>query len=383
MKIVYYSFGGRYSDNPRALHQRALHRADLGGAEGVEHVWLAHARHAASFPAGTATVPVGTDEAVAALESADVVVADNHLPPFAKRPGTTYVQTWHGTPLKRIHRDALNQAAGDEDVLSRLDDDVTRWDVLLGPSEAGAVPLRAAFRFPGAVPVTGYPRNDALLAPDAAQRREQVRAQLGIDAERTVVLYAPTWRDDDRDTGGDPGARLPLDPDRFAERLGQGYALLLRLHHFVPESMRGREVPGVVDVSEHPDINDLYLAADVLVTDYSSAMFDFALTGKPIVSFTYDLEHYRDVVRGFYFDLPEIAPGPVLGTSEDVLDALADVEALRARFAQRYEAFTARFCHAEDGHAADRVLDLVLRSRVDPDPRFDTGSLDSTAGVKA
>ncbi|WP_432544657.1 CDP-glycerol glycerophosphotransferase family protein [Kineococcus sp. SYSU DK002] len=374
MKIVYYSFGGRCSDNPRALHQRALHREDL---RDVEHVWLAHPRHAASFPAGTATVPVGTAEAVAALESADVVVADNHLPRFTKGPATTYVQTWHGTPLKRIHRDALNQAAGNEEVLARLDDDVTRWDVLLGPSEAGAVPLRAAFRFPGAVPVTGYPRNDALLAPGAARRREQVRAQLGVEAGRTVVLYAPTWRDDDRDTGGDPDARLPLDPDRFAQRLGRDHVLLLRLHHLVPDALRGRDVAGVVDVSEHPDINDLYLAADVLVSDYSSAMFDFALTGKPIVSFAYDLAHYRDVVRGFYFDLPEIAPGPVLETCEEVLDALADLDALRARSAQRYDAFRARFCHAEDGHAADRVLDLVLRSHLDP------AVLTGTAGVGA
>lgn len=354
MKIVYYSFGGRYSDNPRALHQRALAR-ELD----VEHVWLAAARHAGSFPAGTTTVPVGTPEAVAELESADVVVADNHLPPFTKRPGATYLQTWHGTPLKRIHRDALNQTDGDA-LLAVLDDDVTRWDVLVGPSEAGVVPLRAAFGFDGAAPVTGYPRNDALLAPDAAQRRDRVRAQLGIDPGRTAVLYAPTWRDDDRTTGGDPDARLPLDPERFTERLGEQHVLLLRLHQLVPDALRGREVPGVVDVSDHPDINDLYLAADVLVTDYSSAMFDFALTGRPIVLFAYDLAHYRDVVRGFYFDLAEVAPGPVLATSEEVLDAVADLDRLAGDGEARYEAFRARFCHAEDGGAADRVLDLAL-----------------------
>ena len=356
MKIVYYSFGGRYSDNPRALHRRALTR----GVTGVEHVWLADPRHAGSFPVGTTTVPLGTPAALAALESADVVVADNHLPPFTKAPGATYLQTWHGTPLKRIHRDAINQAHGNEAVLARLDDDVTRWDVLLGPSAAGAVPLRAAFGVTGEVPVTGYPRNDALLAPDAGERRERVRAALGIEPGRTAVLYAPTWRDEDRATGGDPDARLPLDPDRFAQRLGEDHVLLLRLHHLVPETLRGRRVAGVVDVSEHPDVNDLYLAADVLVSDYSSAVFDFALTGRPILFFAYDLEHYRDVVRGFYFDLLEIAPGPVLQTCEEVLDALADLDGVQAAWEERYEAFRARFCHAEDGRAADRVLDLLL-----------------------
>jgi CDP-glycerol glycerophosphotransferase len=354
VKIVYYSFGGRYSDNPRALHQRALTRGGLD----AEHVWLAHARHADSFPAGTSTVPVGTPEAVAALESADVVFADNHLPRWRKGPGTTYVQTWHGTPLKRIHRDALFQT-DDTALMDLLDEDVTRWDVLVGPSEAGAVALRAAFGHTGAVPVTGYPRNDALLAPDAAARRAAVRAELGLPEGRTAVLYAPTWRDDARLEGAE-AYRLPLDPDRFAERLGADQTLLLRLHHLVPEALRGGEVPGVVDVSTHPDINDLYLAADVLVTDYSSAMFDFALTGKPILVFAYDLEHYRDVLRGFYFDLTGIAPGPVLRSSEEVLDALADLDAVSTASKDRYEAFQEMFSHAEDGHAADRVLDLVI-----------------------
>jgi CDP-glycerol glycerophosphotransferase len=358
VKIVYYSYGGRYRDNPRALHQRAVSRATID----AEHLWLADPRRAGDFPAGTVTVPVRTPQAVAALESADLVVADNHLPAWDKRPGTTYLQTWHGTPLKRIHRDALSLFSS-EDLLARLDDDVTRWDVLVGPSEAAAVPLRAAFKFAGAVPVTGYPRNDGLLAPDAAERRAQVRAALRIEDDRVAVLYAPTWRDDDRADGA-LRFRLPLDPDRFAHRLGDEQVLLLRLHHLVPDAQRGRDVRGVVDVSDHPDINDLYLAADVLVTDYSSAMFDFALTGKPIVLFAYDLEHYRDVLRGFYFDLPGIAPGPVVETPEEVLDALADLDGVRAEFDDRYETFRARFCHAEDGRAADRVLDLVLPAAV-------------------
>ncbi|MCI2238225.1 CDP-glycerol glycerophosphotransferase family protein [Kineococcus sp. TRM81007] len=355
MKIAYYSFGGRYSDNPRALHQRLLARGDVD----AEHVWLAGPQHAGSFPAGTATAPLGTPEALAALEAADLVVADNHLPAWDKRPGTTYLQTWHGTPLKRIHRDARSTQPEGEDVMSRLDDDITRWDVLLAPSEAAAVPLRAAFRFTGPVPVTGYPRNDALLVPDVARRRQRVRAALGVPEDRTAVLYAPTWRDDDR-FGDGPDFRLRLDLERFAQRLGGSHVLLLRLHYLVPDALRGLHVPGVVDVSHHPDINDLYLAADVLVTDYSSAMFDFAITGKPIVSFTYDFEHYRDVLRGFYFDLHGIAPGPVLARSEEVLDAVEDPEELRVASKERYELFQETFCHAEDGRAADRVLDLVL-----------------------
>ena len=353
MKIVYHSFEGRYSDNPRALHQRLLARGDRDD----EHVWLSTPAHAHGFPEGTATVDIDSPAAVAALESADLVVSNTHLDfPWDKRPGTTYLQTWHGTPLKRIHRDVLFAPEGR---LDRLDHDVAKWDLLLSPNEASTGPLRGAFRFEGPVPVTGYPRNDVLSAPDAEQRRARVRAELGVPEGKTAVLYTPTWRDDDK-FGDGPDFRLELDLQRFAERLGGDQVMLLRLHYMVSAALQGLDVPGVLDVSFHPDISDLYLAADVMVTDYSSTQFDFAITGKPIVYYVYDIERYRDVLRGFYFDPYEIAPGPVLTSSEEVLDALADLDGVRATHKERYEAFQEMFCHAEDGHAADRVLDLVL-----------------------
>jgi CDP-glycerol glycerophosphotransferase len=116
----------------------------------------------------------------------------------------------------------------------------------------------------------------------------------------------------------------------------------------------------VHDVCSHPDIRDLYLAADLMVTDYSSTMFDFAITGRPMLFFTYDLEYYRDELRGFYFDLAEVAPGPLLRTSKEVVDAIADIDAVAAEHAPRYARFRETFTALEDGHATDRVLDLVL-----------------------
>jgi CDP-glycerol glycerophosphotransferase len=116
-------------------------------------------------------------------------------------------------------------------------------------------------------------------------------------------------------------------------------------------------------VSDYPDIAELYLVTDVLVTDYSSSMFDFAVTGKPILFYTYDLERYRDHVRGFYFDFAEVAPGPLLGTSDEVIDALRDLDAVARRSAPAYRAFRRRFCPSDDGQAAARVLARVLPDR--------------------
>jgi CDP-glycerol glycerophosphotransferase len=353
VKIVYHSFEGRYSDNPRALHEALRTRT---GAE-HEHVWLADPEHAHGFPADAVTVPFGPPEARRALESADLVVSNTHLDLDWDKPAhATYLQTWHGTPLKRIHRDVLFAPEGR---LDRLDLDVARWDLLLSPNEASTPLLRGAFRYGGPVHETGYPRNDVLLAPDAAQRRARVREQLGIADGVQAVLYAPTWRDDDF-FGDGPKFALRFDAERFRSELGEGSVLMLRLHYMVSAALAGAELPGVVDVSFHPDISDLYLAADVLVTDYSSVQFDFAVTGKPIVYHVHDLEHYRGVLRGFYFDFEEIAAGPLLTTSEEVVEALRDVDVVRAQYKERYAAFQERFCHLEDGRASDRVLDLVL-----------------------
>jgi CDP-glycerol glycerophosphotransferase len=112
-------------------------------------------------------------------------------------------------------------------------------------------------------------------------------------------------------------------------------------------------------VTYYPDVSELFLAADVMVTDYSSSMFDFAVTGKPLVFFTYDLDRFRDQVRGFYFDLEEYAPGPVVRSQEDLADALLDLPASQSRHADRYRRFRRRFCHLDDGHAGQRVLDRL------------------------
>ena len=132
---------------------------------------------------------------------------------------------------------------------------------------------------------------------------------------------------------------------------------MLRSHHAWLEVAEGAPIR---DVSRYPDISHLYLAADVLVTDYSSTMFDFAVTGKPILNFTYDLDYFQNELRGFYFDLAEAAPGPLLSTSDEVLAAIAELARTPWVPTDRYLDFQRTFCSLEDGHATDRVLDLFF-----------------------
>lgn len=356
MKVVYNSFNGRYSDNPRAVFEGLR-----ASRPGVEHVWLVDPRWVATFPTDVATVPVRGEAAVAALESADVLVANGHtdLDPWVKHAGTIYLQTWHGTPLKRIHRSAVAQP--EAATMDAIDAEIGRWDHLISPSPAATALLRSAFGYSGSVLETGYPRNDVLAGPAAEERRQMARARLGIEDGTTAVLYAPTYRDDEV-VGED--VPLGLDLQALAERLGEGHLLLLRQHYHLGHRRPVVDGDRVRDASGHADIGELYLAADVLVTDYSSSIFDFAVTGRPIVLFGYDLEHYRDRLRGFTLDLATDMPGPLVEDVETLGDVLADLPALRSDWAERYDVFRTKYCALEDGRATERVLAEVASWRL-------------------
>ncbi len=352
MRVVYYSFGGRYSDNPRAIYEALSDRDDL------THLWVANPDHAHGFPPGVDTVQFRTRACVDALESADLVIANTHIDVrWTKRPGSRYLQTWHGTPLKRIHFDAVWAAPGR---VENVVPDVLRWDYLLSPNAYSTEAMRGAFRYDGEVLETGSPRNDVLSAGDPAATRARMRRELGIEDGVTAVFYTPTWRDDIVDDDGEQAFNLELDIDEFVNELGSDHCLLLRAHYIVTGQLVPVDDPAVRDVSYYPDIRDLYIAADVLVTDYSSTMFDFAVTGKPMLFYTYDLSHYRDQVRGFYLDFVAEAPGPLYETTWELVEGLRDVAAVREKHGERYERFQEKFCYLDDGHATERVIERLI-----------------------
>jgi CDP-glycerol glycerophosphotransferase len=212
----------------------------------------------------------------------------------------------------------------------------------------------------------GYPRNDVFFRPEADDVARRVRRQLGIAAGATVVLYAPTFRDDQPAGHNRFSFALPLDLERFARELGPDVVLLLRMHVLVrggspvPESLAGR----VHDVSAYPEIQELYLASDVLVTDYSSVFFDYAALRRPMIFYAYDLEAYRDKLRGFYLDYSTDVPGPIVTTEDELYATLRDLPGVVARYGERYDEFLARFAPHDDGHAAERVVDAVFADAI-------------------
>lgn len=347
--VVFGSWRGYYADNPRAISEELWRRRSP-----VTQVWLLN-ESAGPIPDYVSAVDTSSPEAVAQLEEASYIVSNDVLPhDFRKRRTTTYLQTWHGTPLKRIAFDVVNpvfpEAADYEIWLPR---DVARWDVLISPNRYATDVLRSAFRFDGEVIETGYPRNDMLLSADRDGIRARIREELNLAEDTTVVLYAPTWRDPDP-------FRLELDLEQMRRALGEHCVVLVRAHWLVAATVESLAMPNCLDVSGYQDLRELYLAADVLLTDYSSAMFDFAVTGKPMLFLVYDLALYRDGLRGFYFDFEAHAPGPLLTSTAAVIEALRDLDSITERFAEAYAAFRERFCHREDGRASARVVDALF-----------------------
>jgi CDP-glycerol glycerophosphotransferase len=347
--VLLETFRGRsVADSPGAIARELLAR-DLG----ADLVWVVD-DPGVEVPQGMRAVVRNTDDWYDVLANARFYVANAGAPYwFVKKRGQTHLQTWHGTPLKRIGED---RGPGDFNTWRhrrRIAQQAAGWDAFVSPSPYCSAIFRSAFRFEGPLLETGYPRND-VLRNDTGELRARTRQRLGIGAEQRVVLYAPTWREY---VGVRDSKPLYLDAERVTTRLPDT-VVLIRGHY---NSTGQRDVftghRRILDVTRYPDIADLYLAADVLVTDYSSVMFDFTLTDKPVVLLVPDFTQYRDVERGFYFDIATSAPGPLVDSTDAVIARLTDG---RDEHAAARAAFRGRFCPFDDGQASARVVDWLL-----------------------
>ncbi|WUS97280.1 bifunctional glycosyltransferase family 2 protein/CDP-glycerol:glycerophosphate glycerophosphotransferase [Streptomyces sp. NBC_00708] len=353
---LYSTFDGRqYSDSPRAVYEELVRR----GTE-VEHLWVVRDQQAI-IPEGATAVEHGSAAWHEALARSRYIVTNTQLPEwFVRREDQTVVQTWHGTPLKRIGLELAGTAQANAAYIATLAERSRQWDFLVSPNTYSTPVLRRSFGFEGEVLECGYPRNDLFHAPDRAKVAAAVREKLGIPAGKRVVLYAPTWREDQRLGGGRYSLGLQLDLAAAERELGDDTVLLVRRHYMVTDRLPDSGTGFVRDVSRYPDVGELMLISDALVTDYSSLMFDFAQTGRPMLFHTYDLEHYRDTLRGFSFDFEKRAPGPLIPGSDDLIAALKDPERAIGGHAKAYEQFRHDFCDLDDGRATARVVDRML-----------------------
>ncbi|MFB6469125.1 CDP-glycerol glycerophosphotransferase family protein [Cytobacillus sp. Hz8] len=359
--IVFESgLGKQYSDSPRFIYEEIVKRKLP-----YKKVWVYNGRMRFKDK-NTFMVKRLSPKYYYYLAKAKYWVNNQNFPTYIiKRPGTTYLQTWHGTPLKKMLFDIENVQGRTDDYVERVYKASRTWDYLVSPSPYATKAFKSAFHYEGNILELGYPRNDLFYRKDHFRVAQKIRKNLRIPNDKKVVLYAPTFRDNQTSGGNNKFSfDLQFDLEKMKQELGDEYVLLLRMHVVIKNRIKIPEdyKDFVRDVSNYPDIQELYLIADVLMTDYSSVMFDFANSKKPILFFTYDLEFYRDELRGFYFDLEKEAPGPLLKTTEEIIQALQTIDQVQEEYREKYEKFYQQFCILEDGQATIRVVDKVFCS---------------------
>lgn len=344
--VYFESFFGRNATcNPRAMDREiARRRPDLPRYWSVDD-------YSVEVPEGATPLVFGSEEWWRVRESARWIVTNEWLrPDFVKRSFQTVLQTWHGSMYKKI---GLDRSQKGRTHLQRARLERKKWDLFLSQNAETTPIIRRAYEFPEGIVESGYPRNDELYHADPSDIAD-IRARLGIPEGTTVVMYAPTWREVGQEVELLNVAELSI-------QLGPTFTFLQRGHVRTLDLGAGLRHDNVIDVSTYPQINDLYLASDLLITDYSSMMFDFSVTRQPMIFYTPDIDEYTDPkVRGVYFDLEEIAAGPVVRTPGEVVDLLGSIDSWVPRYEERYKAWSDRFNHADDGHAAERAVDALF-----------------------
>ncbi|MGR5142801.1 CDP-glycerol glycerophosphotransferase family protein [Photobacterium sp. DNB23_23_1] len=307
----------------------------------------------------TKVVYYGTEEYDQAYANAGYWITNCRLPfRLKKKKGQKYIQCWHGTPLKKLGFDIEHGTYSTTSKMGmrysyQVDSD--RYDYFISPSSYASKCFSSAFGIPKEKIIeVGYPRNDALITfSEDIHRISNIKQNLGIDLSKKVVLYAPTWRDMQFSTVSQSYYfNNPLENSDFTDGFDENCVFLFRGHYF---SESHKEHSHFIDVSNYNDVNDLYLISDILITDYSSVYFDYALLNRPIVFFMYDRAHYENENRGFYIDVDSHMPGPIY----DRLDALrlgikkAPIQVCHQKFNQKFNTY-------EDGGSAKRVIDIFM-----------------------
>ncbi|MGX1445698.1 CDP-glycerol glycerophosphotransferase family protein, partial [Cytobacillus horneckiae] len=237
-----------------------------------------------------------------------------------------------------------------------------RWDYLISPNTYSTEKFRNAFDFNKDIIETGYPRNDFLYNFNKEETINNIKINLNLSTNKKVILYAPTWRDNEYHNIGKYKFNLQLDLASMQKTIGDDFIILLRMHYLIADKIDLSNFKEFAyDLSNHEDIRELYLISDILITDYSSVFFDYANLKRPIIFYMYDIENYRDSLRGFYFNIEQDAPGPVVKYTEEVIEEVLRLSKDNFELAQNFEVFFSNYCYLESGNSSKNVFNNVFR----------------------
>lgn len=363
--VIFIAFHGRgYSDNPRAIYEAMRQDPRF---EGYRFIWFIkkHKQKQITIP-GAEVKEYFSFSYFYYMSKAKYWIINCKMPDYiAKKEEQVYLQTWHGTPLKRLAHDIeaaedmtfYRSAVSFAQMTQSYDIDVARYNYMISPNRFCTEVFQSAFRIQRERLIeTGYPRND-FICNTTKEEMERLKEKYQLPKDKKIVLYAPTWRDNSYVASGYT-FELKADFHKWKEILGEEYIVVFKPHYLIINTYeKDSSLQGFLySIPAEADIRELYVISDMLITDYSSVFFDYAILKRPIYFYMYDIEEYANDLRGFYLDIHKDLPGDIYTNEDELLEAVKQ----NMYDPTAYQAFYERFCSCEDGKAAKRVIDIVF-----------------------
>ncbi len=362
--ILFISFHGKgYSDNPKALYEY-MRKQDA--YKDYTFVWaIKNKKQKKITIEGAKVIEYFSIPYFYYLSRAKYWFVNCKLPMYIiKKDSQVYLQTWHGTPLKRLAHDIdvaqdttfYRSKMNAQQMYQTYDEDVKKYNYMISANHFSSEVFQSAFRINKERLIeTGYPRNDVLVNT-TTQEVVKLKQQLGLPLDKKIILYAPTWRDNSFVSKGYT-FHLEVDFAKWKEKLGEEYVVVFKPHYLIINDFDMAAFKGFVyEMPASLDISELYLVSDILITDYSSVFFDYAILQRPIYFYMFDLESYANELRGFYFDLAKTLPGDIFIKEMDLLDKIVE----KRYDYKKLEHFNEQFNAWHDGQCSKKVLDIVF-----------------------
>ena len=361
--VLFISFHGRgYSDNPKAIYEYLRKQnSDL------KYIWAIKNHKQKNIQIeGAKVIEYFSIPYFYYLARSKYWVVNCKLPTYIlKKENQVYLQTWHGTPLKRLAHDIVldnkdttfyRSKMSAEEMYNTYDEDVRKYNYMISPNPYSTKVFKSAFRINEERLIeTGYPRND-ILVNSTNDQIVRIKEKLGLPKDKKVLLYAPTWRDNSYVIEGYT-FKLQVDFRKWQEALGEEYIIVFKPHYLIINDFDIKAFEGFVyEASATSDIAELYLISDLLITDYSSVFFDYAILNRPMYFYMFDLDEYASELRGFYFDIYETLPGPIVQNENDLL---AQIKNSNFDY-DRLKKFNQEFNEFHDGQCAKKVCDILF-----------------------
>lgn len=363
--ILFISYHGRgYTCNPKYIHKELLQDDRF---KDFNFIWAL--KDPSQSIEGAKVIKYRSLEYFYYLAKSKIWISNCKLPSYClKKRSQIYIQTWHGTPLKKLAHDILtntNQTfyrskMSKSEMVKSYDDDSKQYNYLISPNNFTTQRFQSCFKVkPNIIKEFGYPRNDFLVNLTQDQISD-LKDKFGLPKDKKIILYAPTWRDNSFDKKGYT-FDLKCDFNKWKHYLSKDYIVIFKPHYLISNKFNTKNLKDFLYVFDsNIDINELYAVSDLLITDYSSVFFDYSILDRPILFYMYDLDNYKNNLRGLYLDIDKDLPGQVVKYEEDLLKIIVndmhnfeDIKEMRKNFIKNYHG-------SELGDASKKIINNLI-----------------------